>query len=214
VGLRHLRLKWTRKKAYRLRHHRSRYLLFGTAGAWADYVFAYDCRKQMNKEAVRRLRSGYTATCWDTKLKTETHYELEAGKLVPRSISGPSDSDFESKVKPTSGRDRKVKCKRLDCPNPVTLPGQAYCCRDHAPYGHLCGKQGNTRLPSKLVEAHPVQCRCGVTFLTRTSRRLCRECQDRLELDDKRKLDPVVKYRAFQGAEHNRPSTKKKDPQK
>ncbi len=119
-----------------------------------------------------------------------------------------------------------MKCKNLLCPNEALVLGQVYCSRECAPYGHLVDGHRSAARVQEIATPYTFRtCRCGNPFRTKTARLVCPTCLHRLELEEAeirkkrsyRKSEKKavvracpVRYEAFKGAEHNRPSAKKK----
>jgi hypothetical protein len=55
----------------------SRYMLFGTRGAWDDYIVHSDDEVALRLEAVKRLQDGYTASLVDKTKNTQIDLSLK-----------------------------------------------------------------------------------------------------------------------------------------
>lgn len=57
---------------------KARYLLFGTAGAWQDYIIRSDDIEALRYEAAKRLKDGYTASIVDKQTGKQIDFRLKS----------------------------------------------------------------------------------------------------------------------------------------
>lgn len=53
-----------------------RFILFGTRGAFDDYITHSDDETLLRKEGFKRLQQGYTASLYDNVYQTQTDLQL------------------------------------------------------------------------------------------------------------------------------------------